>query len=78
MNIEKSIEAAELIISEIRSMSPVQRLIAYSAMKAILDEVEIYADEHDLGYVSATGTLFICLLTIILMLMLFPCQEQPA
>lgn len=47
MNFKKRLESVELIISEIIAMSPVQRLMAYSTVKTILDEIEAYVDEHE-------------------------------
>jgi hypothetical protein len=47
MNFKKRLEAVEIIISEITVMSPTQRLISYCAIKTILDEIELYINEHE-------------------------------
>jgi len=56
MNIKKRIESLETLVSEIKNMSHVERLMAYTAIKAILDEIDAYVDEHEsehIGYCNA-------------------------
>lgn len=47
MDFQCRLNSLELIFSELLQMSPIQRLLAYSTIKIILDEMDAYIIEHE-------------------------------
>lgn len=47
MNIAQRLKALELLVKDILNLDQLQRLQQYGTIKAILDEIDVYVEEHE-------------------------------